>query len=81
MAQYRVLVTLAATVPKPFVVIQGWIRDCTTVAWQGYMQSTCDCWDGASTFRLGASWASGGDIANLEDFPEDFGPFFHPSQQ
>ena len=79
MAQYRVLVTLAATVPKHFVVIQDWMRDSTTEAWQGYMQSACNCWDGASTTRLGASWASGGDIADLADFPEDFGPHYYPS--
>lgn len=69
--------------------IFGFFKEGMHQAWNCYMESACTCTSEASTirapstFRLGASWASANDVANLadlEDFPDDFGQHFWPSR-
>jgi len=53
-------------------------RSSIQAAWEKYMEATCTCYDARTTLRLGSSWASIGDIANLgdfENFPEDYAQF------
>lgn len=60
--------------------------DSIQAAWKQYMEATCTCFDAATTFRLGASWVTHGDtadianLADVEDYPEDYGHHMNASR-
>ena len=58
------------TVLPALQIVKDLMMEEVEEAWCEYMRSECICDDGVSnvgTIRRGASWASDGDVANLED--------------
>lgn len=80
-AQLEQIVLVAKRLPPGLQLVKDNIKENTGHNWSGYMTSTCTCYDAASTFRLGASWASAEnqDVANHDDIQE-FSHYFLPSR-
>ena len=71
LAVYRQMFVTCKALKNPALqMVQDNVREIVEASWQGYMNSDCTCPDQASTFKLGASWASSHDIANLGDLED-----------
>ena len=72
--EFRQVYSVCARPPVFWQPVVDFFKDAMQAAWQGYMESTCTCYDKV-TLRMGASWVSDpADLGNPAevDNPEDY---------